>query len=66
MGRGPDRQGHSATTRGFCIFSPMNITFHTPEGPLKDFVEYIGFLSGDVIGNGVAFPRSNQVIIINI
>jgi hypothetical protein len=44
----------------------MNIAFHTPGGPLKDFVEYIGFLSGNVIGNGVAFPRSNQVIIINI
>ena len=44
----------------------MNITFHTPGGPLKDFVEYIGFLGGYAIGNGIAFPRSNQVIIINV
>lgn len=43
----------------------MSIRFHQPAGFLKDFVSYIGFLSGDEIGTGVAFPRLHQVIIIN-
>jgi AraC-like DNA-binding protein len=44
----------------------MNVTFHIPGGQLKDFIEYIAFLGGYEIGNGIAFQRSNQVIIINI
>lgn len=44
----------------------MSIQLHSPKGFLSQFVEYIGFLSGNDIGTGVAFPRMNQVIIINI
>ena len=44
----------------------MNVIFHTPGGQLKDFIEYIAFLGGYEIGNGIAFQRSNQVIIINV
>lgn len=44
----------------------MSIQFYTPKGLLKDFVDYIGYLSGPQIGNGIAFPRMNQVIIINL
>ena len=44
----------------------MNIQFHQPHGPLRDLIEYIAFLSGYEIGNGIAFQRTNQVIIINV
>lgn len=44
----------------------MNVQFHQPHGPLKDLIEYIAFLSGNEIGNGIALQRSNQVIIINV
>lgn len=32
---------------------------------MRDLIEYIAFLEGYVIGNGIAFQRTNQVIIIN-
>lgn len=44
----------------------MNVQFHQPPGPLKDLIEYIAFLQGNEIGNGIALQRSNQVIIINV
>jgi AraC-like DNA-binding protein len=44
----------------------MNITPYPPSGILKDFVEYIVFLSGKECGTGIAFPRMHQVIIINL
>jgi len=42
------------------------IKSYTPTGTLNNFVDAIHFLSGEQIGNGVAFPRVNQVIIINL
>ena len=50
----------------FHKFSCVNIRFHQPQGPLQDLIEYIAFLEGYVIGNGIAFQRTNQVIIINV
>jgi AraC-like DNA-binding protein len=44
----------------------VTIKHYIPTGILKDFVDTIHFLSGEQIGNGVAFPRVNQVIIINL
>lgn len=44
----------------------MIIQRYIPTGMLKEFVDTIHFLSGEQIGNGVAFPRANQVIIINL
>lgn len=42
----------------------MPLMFHVPQGILKDFIEYITFM--DTHGTGVAFQRTNQVIIINM
>jgi AraC-like DNA-binding protein len=42
------------------------IKSYIPTGMLKEFVDTIHFLGGEQIGNGVAFPRANQVIIINL
>lgn len=42
----------------------MPLKFYAPRGILKDFVEYITFM--DTHGTGVAFQRTNQVIIINM
>ena len=44
----------------------MSFQFYKPQGPLKEFVNYIAFLSGAGSGTGVAFPRMHQVIIINL
>jgi len=44
----------------------VTIKTYIPTGGLKDFIDAIHFLSGEQIGNGVAFPRVNQVIIINL
>jgi AraC-like DNA-binding protein len=44
----------------------VSFQVYIPKGDLKDFVESIHYLSGDVIGTGVAFPRMHQVIIINL
>jgi len=43
------------------------VTFEVfiPKG-LKEFVDYIGYFNGDLMGTGVAFPRMHQVIIINL
>lgn len=43
----------------------MNFEFHYPNGVLKDFIEYIAYLSGPGAGTGIAFQRMHQVIIIN-
>ncbi len=43
------------------VFQPYTI-----RGVLAEFVEYIIFMSGREMGTGVAFPRMNQVIIINL
>lgn len=39
---------------------------YIPQTILKHFVNSIYFISGDVMGTGVAFPRAEQVIIINV
>lgn len=44
----------------------MNVIFHIPEAPLSEFVDSIAFLGGHEIGNGIAFQRWNQAIIINL
>ena len=44
----------------------MEIQAHIPQGPLKDFVVSIHYLSGSGIGTGVALQRLNQVIIFNL
>lgn len=44
----------------------MTIQGYIPKGNLSEFVESIYYLSGDVIGTGIAFPRMHQVIIINL
>ncbi|MBS1659655.1 MAG: hypothetical protein JST68_01255 [Bacteroidetes bacterium] len=44
----------------------MTIETYLPRGPLEEFVEYIGFISGKESGTGIAFPRMHQVIIINL
>ena len=44
----------------------MNIQAYIPQGPLREFVDSIHFLSGKQMGTGVAFPRMHQVIIINL
>ncbi len=44
----------------------MTIQGYIPKGNLGEFVDSINYLSGDVIGTGVAFPRMHQVIIINL
>jgi AraC-like DNA-binding protein len=44
----------------------MEFRCHIPKGPLREFVDAIHFLSGKEIGTGIAFPRMNQVIIINL
>jgi len=44
----------------------MIIQPYIPQGILKDFVNYIVFLSGADSGTGIAFPRMHQVIIINM
>jgi AraC-like DNA-binding protein len=37
-----------------------------PKGLLQEFVDSIYFLNGDEMGTGVAFPRMNQTIILNV
>lgn len=44
----------------------MNIQTHIPSRALGEFVDSIVFLSGDTMGTGVAFPRMQQTIIINM
>lgn len=44
----------------------MNFQVYFPKGILKEFVDSIAYISGDIMGNGVAFPRMHQVIIINL
>lgn len=44
----------------------MSFQVYVPKGLLKEFVDSIAFISGDVMGSGVAFPRMHQVIIINL
>ncbi|HEY6900577.1 MAG TPA: hypothetical protein VI233_08040 [Puia sp.] len=44
----------------------MTLETYIPHGPLQEFVDYIAFISGKESGTGVAFPRMNQVIIINL
>lgn len=44
----------------------MSFPVYIPKGILKEFVDSIVFLSGDMMGTGVAFPRTHQVIIINV
>ena len=44
----------------------MNIQAYTPGGPLAEFVDTIHFINGKGSGTGIAFPRTNQVIIINL
>jgi AraC-like DNA-binding protein len=39
---------------------------YIPTGPLAEFVETIHFISGHRMGTGIAFPRMQQVIIINL
>ena len=39
---------------------------HRITGVLAEFVDYIVFMGGDGMGNGVAFPRMNQTIIVNL
>lgn len=39
---------------------------HKVRGVLAEFVDYIVFMSGEGMGNGVAFPRVSQTIIINL
>jgi AraC-like DNA-binding protein len=39
---------------------------HQIQGVLAEFVDYIIFMSGSEMGTGVAFPRMNQTIIINL
>jgi AraC-like DNA-binding protein len=54
--------------RSVSVVNPagMIIKSYIPTGMLSEFVDTIHFLSGEQIGNGVAFPRVNQVIIINL
>lgn len=47
-------------------FCTMGFQPYSPKGSLKEFVEYIAFISGDLMSTGVAFPRMHQVIIINL
>lgn len=44
----------------------LHIQVYFPKSNLRAFVDNIYYLSGDVIGTGVAFPRMHQVIIINL
>ena len=44
----------------------MQFEVYIPKGILKDFVESIIFLGGNDIGNGIAFQRMQQTIIINL
>lgn len=44
----------------------MDIKTYFPKGILKDFVDSIVFISGRGGGTGIAFPRMNQTIIINM
>lgn len=44
----------------------MSHQAYFPKGMLKEFVDSINFLSGDMMGTGVAFPRTHQVTIINL
>lgn len=44
----------------------MTLETYIPKGPLREFVDYIAFISGKESGTGVAFPRMHQVIIINL
>jgi AraC-like DNA-binding protein len=44
----------------------VNIQAYIPNGPLKEFVHSIHFINGKESGTGIAFPRMQQVIIINL
>lgn len=44
----------------------MQFEVYIPKGILKDFVESVIFLGGNDIGNGIAFQRMQQTIIINL
>lgn len=44
----------------------MIIETHIPSGPLSEFVDSIHFIGGAQMGTGIAFPRMQQVIIINL
>ena len=44
----------------------MSFQVYIPKGTLKEFVDSIAYISGDLMGTGVAFPRMHQVIIINL
>jgi AraC-like DNA-binding protein len=44
----------------------MYFQTHIPSRALGEFVDSIVFLSGDTMGTGVAFPRIQQTIIINM
>jgi AraC-like DNA-binding protein len=44
----------------------VNFQVYFPKGILKEFVDSIAYINGDIMGNGVAFPRMHQVIIINL
>jgi len=44
----------------------MVIETHIPSGPLSEFVDSIHFIGGAQMGTGIALPRMQQVIIINL
>ncbi|MDP4252632.1 MAG: helix-turn-helix domain-containing protein [Bacteroidota bacterium] len=45
---------------------PPEFRIYHPQGLLRDFVDALYFLSGEEMGTGVAFPRTNQTIIFNV
>lgn len=44
----------------------MQFEVYIPRGILKDFADMIVFMGGDALGNGIAFQRAQQTIIINL
>src|SRR5258707_6776751 len=44
----------------------MQFEVYIPKGIVADFVDSIFFLGGSEIGNGIAFQRAQQTIIINL
>ena len=44
----------------------MILEDYIPTGPLAEFVDAIHFIGGAQMGTGIAFPRMQQVIIINL
>jgi AraC-like DNA-binding protein len=58
--------GYTATDFFLISLVIVNIQAYIPKGPLKEFVHTIHFIHGKESGTGVAFPRMEQVIIINL